>query len=96
MKYAQIKDGDCISIPFNTRHRMCCCDCGLIHDIVYDVKRKSILLFPIRNKRATAAKRKPYAYYYKQFEAWKEAMETMKAKKVKVMVKKGKGKKAAC
>lgn len=56
MKYEQIVDGQWVRPA--KRYRIRCCDCALIHDLVFRVKRGSIEFRARRNARATATARR--------------------------------------
>lgn len=58
--FEQLYDGEGIALAPNVRHRLACCDCGLVHDFVIAVpRRKAPVGFAVRrNKRATAQRRK--------------------------------------
>lgn len=61
-KYVQRVDGEGFAVPLNTRYRLACCDCGLVHDVVWvyepTVTADYIGMAAKRNNRATAQKRK--------------------------------------
>jgi len=61
MRYAQVYDGEWIK-PTMKKHRMACCDCGLVHVIDFKIIKSgrgfAIMLRALRNNRMTAAKRR--------------------------------------
>ena len=59
-KYVQRVDGEGFIVPLNEKYRLACCDCGLVHDVVwvYDKKEKLLGMAVQRNNRATAQRRK--------------------------------------
>lgn len=60
VKYTQRVDGEGFVVPLNQVYRLACCDCGLVHDVVwaYDKKAKLLGMAARRNKRATAQVRR--------------------------------------
>jgi len=60
MKYCQRKDGEGFTVLSKVRTRWACCDCGLVHDLVFvsGIKGTLIGVAAKRNVRATAAKRR--------------------------------------
>ena len=58
MKYIQRFDGDGFEVKSGEMTRWACCDCGLVHDIVFIVRGKTIGVAARQNKRATSAKRR--------------------------------------
>lgn len=60
MKYAQRYDNEGFEIRSKVSYRWACCDCGLVHGIVFVAGRKGspIGVAARRNERATAAKRR--------------------------------------
>ncbi len=52
------EDGDVIQ-PVMEGYRMACCDCGLVHELDFNVTDDMLVQFRAwRNERATAAKRR--------------------------------------
>ena len=59
MKYIQRKDGEGFEVPSGAICRIACCDCGLVHDMVFvSHDKKSIGIAARRNNRATVHRRK--------------------------------------
>jgi hypothetical protein len=60
MRYIQRVDGKPFTVKSQELTRWACCDCGLVHDLVFATKRKGqeIGVAARVNKRATAAKRR--------------------------------------
>lgn len=60
MKYIQRKDGEGFEVLSKTLTRWACCDCGLVHDLIFVAGRKGkeIGVAARRNNRATAARRR--------------------------------------
>jgi hypothetical protein len=56
-KYTPRKDGEVFELPVGEKYRLACCDCGLIHDVVFIVKGKRLYMAAQRNNRATANRR---------------------------------------
>jgi hypothetical protein len=58
-KYKQRKDGECFEIPVGVKYRIACCDCGLVHDVVFLIDDKCKLYMAAkRNNKSTAMRRK--------------------------------------
>lgn len=58
-KYTQRKDGECFEVPVGEKYRISCCDCGLVHDVVFLLDDEHKLhMATQRNNRATAQKRR--------------------------------------
>jgi hypothetical protein len=57
-KYKQRYDGEGFEVPLNKLYRLVCCDCGLVHDVVFVVEDGRLGMAAKRNKRATTYMRK--------------------------------------
>ena len=59
-KYVQRYDEEGFVVPLNKIYRLACCDCGLVHDVVwaYDKKTKELGMAVRINNRATAQRRR--------------------------------------
>ncbi len=55
--YKPAQDDEWIQ-PVKENFGLCCCDCGLIHDVDFRIKKGKIQFRARRNRRATAAKRR--------------------------------------
>jgi hypothetical protein len=59
MKYTHRNDGEGFSVPSGAVYRLACCDCGLVHDMVFvSADGKPIGVAAKRNNRATAGRRR--------------------------------------
>lgn len=59
MRYKQRGDSEVFEVPVNKIYRFACCDCGLVHDLVFmSQDKKPIYIAAKRNNRATAARRR--------------------------------------
>lgn len=58
MKYIKRKDGEGFEVPLGKRYRLACCDCGLVHDVVWVYEKGRLGMAATRNNRATAARRR--------------------------------------
>jgi hypothetical protein len=60
MNYIQRKDGEGFEVPAGKIYRLACCDCGLVHDMVFVASkdRETIGIAARRNNRATAQRRR--------------------------------------
>ena len=53
--YPVLKSGEIVGLPWkDTVFKMACCDCGLVHDFRFNVKKKMLFMIVDRNNRATA------------------------------------------
>lgn len=57
MKYYEPKAGEWVQ-PVRSGYRMMCCDCGLVHQIDFRVRKRRVQFRVFRNNRATAAARR--------------------------------------
>jgi hypothetical protein len=58
-RYTQRKDGEGFAVPNGAIYRLACCDCGLVHDVVFiSEDGKPIGVAARRNNRATAQRRR--------------------------------------
>jgi hypothetical protein len=57
-KYKQRIDGEGFELPIGKLYRLACCDCGLVHDVVFVVEDGKLAMAAKRNNRATAARRR--------------------------------------
>lgn len=61
-KYTQRVDNEVFVIPLNELYRLRCCDCGLVHDVVFVYENGELNMVSRRNSRATAASRQKKKY----------------------------------
>ena len=57
-RYVQRRDGEGFEVPVGEIYRLACCDCGLVHDVVFVVEGGNLGMAARRNNRATAQKRR--------------------------------------
>jgi len=57
MKYDITKDGQWIQ-PFRKDFKIKCCDCGLVHNINFRIRKGRVQFQAFRNKRSTAQVRR--------------------------------------
>lgn len=57
-KYKQRKDGEGFEIPIGAVYRLACCDCGLVHDVIFAYEDGKLAMAAKRNNRATGQKRR--------------------------------------
>ena len=57
-KYSQRFDGEGFEVPLNEVYRLRCCDCALVHDVVFVYKHGKLGMAVRRNNRATAQSRR--------------------------------------
>ena len=58
MKYIKRKDGEGFEMPLSQPTRIACCDCGLVHDVVFVIYKGKLAMAAKRNNRATSACRR--------------------------------------
>lgn len=56
-KYIQRKDGEGFVVPVGEIYRLACCDCGLVHDVVFAIEDGQLAMAARRNNHATAKRR---------------------------------------
>ena len=52
MKYEEPKENEWI-MPITKNYKMCCCDCGLVHELDFKVEKGRSFFRVRRNQRAT-------------------------------------------
>ena len=57
-KYIQRADGEGFEVPLNKIYRLACCDCNLVHDVVFVIEDGKLAMATKRNNSATAQRRK--------------------------------------
>jgi len=57
-KYQQRKDGEGFEVPRDEIMRLRCCDCGLVHDVVFSIEDGKIGMATRRNNRSTGQVRR--------------------------------------
>lgn len=57
-RYKQRVDGEGFEVPLGEVYRIACCDCGLVHDVVWVYQKGELGMATRRNNRATAQKRR--------------------------------------
>ena len=55
VKYLKVRDGEWIRPTKHIGHKICCCDCGLVHRFDFRIVSGRIEFRAIRDRRATAA-----------------------------------------
>ena len=53
-RYTQRTDGEGFEVPLGEVYRLKCCDCSLVHDVVFVYQRGKLAMAVRRNNRATA------------------------------------------
>jgi len=56
--YKQRKDNECFEVPIGKKYRLACCDCGLVHDVVFLLNDNKLYMATKRNNRSTSGKRR--------------------------------------
>lgn len=57
-RYKQRQDGEGFDVPVGEIYRLACCDCGLVHDVVFMIEDGKLEMAAKRNNRATAQRRR--------------------------------------
>ena len=57
-RYVQRHDGEGFEIPVGEIYRLACCDCGLVHDVVFVIEDGKLAMATRRNNRSTAQRRR--------------------------------------
>lgn len=57
-RYVQRQDGEGFEVPVGEIYRLACCDCGLVHDVVFALEDGKLAMATRRNNRATAQRRR--------------------------------------
>ena len=57
-KYINRTDGEGFEVPLNEVYKIACCDCGLVHNVVFVFENGKLAMAAERNNRATAQKRR--------------------------------------
>jgi hypothetical protein len=57
-RYTKRTDGEGFTVPLGQVYRIACCDCGLVHDVVWVYEGGKLGMAARRNNRATAQKRR--------------------------------------
>jgi hypothetical protein len=57
MKYKNQNDGDWIKV-IHRKHKIMCCDCGLVHDFNFRIRKGKIQFQAFRNQRSTGQARR--------------------------------------
>lgn len=57
-QYSDWEDGEWEHMPLKHKHRIMCCDCGLVHEVTVKVVDGKIMMRMKRNDKATAAARR--------------------------------------
>ena len=52
MKYEDVEEGKWVQ-PIRKGYKLCCCDCGLVHKLIFRIKNKKIQFKVFRDNRAT-------------------------------------------
>jgi hypothetical protein len=53
----QRTDGEWFAVPNRSLHRIRCCDCSLVHDFSFRIRKGKLQIRAVRNNRSTAASR---------------------------------------
>jgi len=58
VEYKQRKDGEGFEIPLGEIYKLACCDCGLVHRVVFVVEDGRLGMAAERDNRATGQRRR--------------------------------------
>ena len=56
--YTQLFDGDSYFIKWGSIDRQYCCDCALVHDVTYKLRRGGVEIYTRKNERCTQNERR--------------------------------------
>ena len=51
MKVTQRYDYEPFEVPLGKKYGLVCCDCGLLHDVVFLMEKKKLYMTAVRRKR---------------------------------------------
>ena len=57
-KYKQRVDGEGFNVPLGEVYKLACCDCGLVHRVVFVVEEGKLGMATERDNRATGQRRR--------------------------------------
>jgi hypothetical protein len=57
-KISQRHDFEPFKIPLGEKYRLFCCDCGLVHDVVFILHEDELWMTAARNSRSTGQRRR--------------------------------------
>ncbi len=57
-KFIQREDGEDFEIPLGEIYKIACCDCGLVHNMVFMFADGKLTMAAERNNRSTGQKRR--------------------------------------
>ena len=57
-KYVKREDGEGFELPVGEIYKLACCDCGLVHDVVFIYEGGKLAMAAKRNNRSTGQKRR--------------------------------------
>ena len=52
-KITQRHDLDTFEVPIGEKYRLFCCDCGLVHDVVWLLEDGKLYMTTVRNNKST-------------------------------------------
>ena len=57
-KITQRYDFEPFEIPIGEKYRLFCCDCGLVHDVVFILEDGKLWMTAVRNNKSTGQRRR--------------------------------------
>lgn len=57
-KITQRHDYEPFEIPIGEKYRLFCCDCGLVHDVVFILEEGKLYMTAVRNNKSTGQRRR--------------------------------------
>lgn len=57
-KITQRYDFEPFEIPIGKKYRLFCCDCGLVHDVVFILEEGKLYMTAVRNNKSTGQRRR--------------------------------------
>ena len=58
--YIKREDGEGFELPVGEIYKLACCDCGLVHDVVFIYEDGKLAMAAKRNNRSTGQKRRHF------------------------------------
>lgn len=57
-RVVQRYDLETFEVPVGEKYRLVCCDCSLVHDVVFLIEDGKLFMTAVQNHRSTAQKRR--------------------------------------
>ena len=57
-KITQRYDYEPFEVPIGEKYRLVCCDCSLVHDVVFLIEDGKLFMTAVQNRKSTSQKRR--------------------------------------